>query len=435
MVKYWNLSISLLILCLIQTSSFLLVANGFSTVSIDRKTKNGCNSNNNSSVKRTQTHLDMISTPSSSGNFFDDFNSRRRKSNGDDSSSSSPSSPFSFSNHHRHHEQQHVQHESSSSSSSSSTKFVSGDDLHRLRHRVLALRLELQEARRNVDGESSSSSPSDKSIRKVQTLERAIMKTQQVDAEFVYTVSLERIELAEQDGDVFNAQRYHKLAMEARAALPQFNLEGLWVGKYGDQGYEMVNVTYQGDVLFAHKVTSRTKYVPKDAETFRVDLSPQLIKERSNSHHNRDNRQQYQNDAILSPIELGDSAAEQWGCKYLQRFSGIGHVASEGYQDSRLMDGQLILVNEYFSFAWLPIGHQVFFGRPTPELILKLMKDEKKKETGGNSNHSARSFLEKCWEETEHIEDDMEIDIDIDIDNNNYQNSDSNSFYQEGCWD
>ena len=197
----------------------------------------------------------------------------------------------------------------------------------------------------------------------------------------------------------------------------------------------MVNVTYQGDVLFAHKVTSRTKYVPKDAETFRVDLSPQLIKERSNSHHNRDNRQQYQNDAILSPIELGDSAAEQWGCKYLQRFSGIGHVASEGYQDSRLMDGQLILVNEYFSFAWLPIGHQVFFGRPTPELILKLMKDEKKKETGGNSNHSARSFLEKCWEETEHIEDDMEIDIDIDIDNNNYQNSDSNSFYQEGCWD
>jgi len=433
MVKYSNLLSSALISFLSQNSSFLLMVNGFSTVSIDGKTNNGSNTNSNS-VKRIQTHLDMISTPSSSGQSFDDFNSQRRDNgNGDDSSSSpsSSSSPFSFSSNHHHERQQqkHVQHESTSSSSS--TKFVSGDDLHRLRHQVLALRLELQEARRNVDVDEESPSSSEISIRKVQKLERAIMKTQQVDAEFVYTVSLERIELAEQDGDIFNAQRYHELAMEARAALPQFNLEGLWVGKYGDQGYEMVNVTYKGDVLFAHKVTSRTKYVPKNAETFRVDLSPQLVKEGSNSNHNS-NRQQYQNDAILSPIELGDSAAEQWGCKYLQRFSGIGHVASEGYQDSRLMDGQLILVNEYFSFAWLPIGHQVFFGRPTPELILKLMKDEKKKEAGGNN--SARSFLEKCWEETEHIEDDMEIDID-----NNYRNSDQNSdskyLYQEGCWE
>ena len=76
------------------------------------------------------------------------------------------------------------------------------------------------------------------------------------------------------------------------------------------------------------------------------------------------------------------------------------------YLDSQWIDGQLIMVNEYFSFAWLPIGHQVFFGRPTPELILKLMKDEKRQASGDSS---ARDYLEKCWEETEHLEDDHEI--------------------------
>jgi hypothetical protein len=110
---------------------------------------------------------------------------------------------------------------------------------------------------------------------------------------------------------------------------------------------------------------------------------------------------------VLEPIELGEGAAKQWGCKYLQRFSGKGQVAADGYHDSQWIDGQLIMVNEFFSFAWLPIGHQVFFGRPTPELILKLMKDEKKKD---NSGCNDRGFLEKCWEETEHIEDHIEVD-------------------------
>jgi len=333
------------------------------------------------------------------------------------------------------------------------------------------MRLELQEARREAEEEydeedeeeTRGSEYSSSSIsKKVQELERSIMKTQQVDAEFVYTVSLERKELAEQDGNMFDAQRFHELAMEARSALPQFDLEGLWVGKYGDQEYEMINITYAGDTLLAHKVTSGTKHVPRGAETFRVDLSPQLGFKNNNNNNNEplnnsnryDNnnnnkqqqeyqQQQQQNDAspqVLSPIELGDSAAKQWGCKYLQRFAGIGQVASKGYQDSQWMDGQLILVNEYFSFAWLPIGHQVFFGRPTPELILKLMKDEKKKEhTSG-----ARSFLEKCWEETEHIEDDMEVELNIDDDINYDTDSpattitntaDSNCYYQDGCWE
>jgi Cyclin D1 binding domain len=258
------------------------------------------------------------------------------------------------------------------------SKFVTGDDLHRLRHEVLAMRLELQEARRSG------------TMEKVRELEKTIMKSQQVDAEFVYICSMERMELAQQEGRFQDAEKYRYLAYDARAALPQFNLEGLWVGKYGEHGYEMINVTYHGDTLIAQKVTG-TKNVPRGQVTFEVDLSPTL----------NDDSEEY-----LEPIELGDNAAKQWGCKYLQRFSGRGQVAAEGYLDSQWIDGQLIMVNQYFSFAWLPIGHQVFFGRPTPELILKLMKDEKRQETGNNMD---RAFLEKCWEETEHLEDDHEL--------------------------
>lgn len=281
----------------------------------------------------------------------------------------------------------------------STSKFVSGDELHSLRHEVLAMRLELQEARRSASKE------------RVRELETAIMKAQQVDAEFVYTVPLDRIEFAEQKGMFQEAEKFKQQAIAARAALPQFNLEGLWVGKYGDHGYEMINVTYDGDVLIAQKVTG-DKNVPKGESTFEVDLSPNVIADQEN---------------VLEPIELGENAAKQWGCRYLQRYAGKGQVAAEGYMDSQWIDGQLIMVNEYFSFAWLPIGHQVFFGRPTPELILKLLKDEKRRETG---DCNQRAFLEKCWEETEHIEDDHEVNEGA------FDSTDQQAYYhQDGCFE
>lgn len=30
---------------------------------------------------------------------------------------------------------------------------------------------------------------------------------------------------------------------------------------------------------------------------------------------------------------------------------------------------------DYFSFAWIPLEHQIFFGRPSPELTLKMLKE------------------------------------------------------------
>ena len=70
------------------------------------------------------------------------------------------------------------------------------------------------------------------------------------------------------------------------------------------------------------------------------------------------------------------------------------------------MDGQLILVGEYFSFAWLPIGHQVFFGRPSAELTLKLLREARKQEV---ADSQTRDFLTRCLEETEYLEDEVEV--------------------------
>eukprot|EP00538_Stauroneis_constricta_P008949 CAMPEP_0119559512 /NCGR_PEP_ID=MMETSP1352-20130426/12806_1 /TAXON_ID=265584 /ORGANISM="Stauroneis constricta, Strain CCMP1120" /LENGTH=384 /DNA_ID=CAMNT_0007607241 /DNA_START=268 /DNA_END=1418 /DNA_ORIENTATION=- len=247
--------------------------------------------------------------------------------------------------------------------------FITGDDLHRLRHHVLALRLELQEARSQNDAS------------KVEELGKAIFDAQQSDAEFIYHSSLKKMKDAQLSGNFAESLKWKQASIEARQALPQFQLAGLWVGKYNsDADYEMINVTYDGDILTAHKVTGTTKNVPKGQVTFQVDLSSA---------------------ESLMPIELGDAAAKQWGNKYLQRYQGIGQVASENFQDSQFIDGQLILVNDYFSFAWLPIGHQVFFGRPTDELIMKLLSVPQQQQD------DTRLFLEKCWDD-----DDDDIDDD-----------------------
>jgi hypothetical protein len=143
----------------------------------------------------------------------------------------------------------------------------------------------------------------------------------------------------------------------------------------------MINVTYVGDRLLAHKITG-DKNVPKGELTFSVDLSPdQKSKE------------------LLEPIVLGEAAAKQWGTRFLTRFSGKGQVAAEGHQNAQFIEGQLILVGEFFSFAWVPLGHQVFFGRPSPELVLKMLRES---ETS-NSVERARAHIQRCMEETEHL--------------------------------
>lgn len=275
-------------------------------------------------------------------------------------------------------------------------RFVTGDKLQKLRQQIHELRLELHAARQT--GSAS----------RVHELERTILKAQQWDAEFIYQVALERMETATQAGLHMEAEKFHKEADNARKALPQFNLDGLWVGKYAEHGFEMINVTYSGDTLIAYKVTG-DRNVPKGKVSFEVDFSPAG------------------NNYMLEPIELGEQAAEQWGNRFLQRFAGRGQVAAKDFRNPRWLDGQLILVGQYFSFAWLPIGHQVFFGRPSTELTLKLLREAREQESNDSPE---RDFLRRCFEETEYLEDEMEISDSV------FHSSNQQDYYSEnGCFE
>lgn len=287
-------------------------------------------------------------------------------------------------------------------------RFLAGDELQQLRQQIYELRQELYEARQQQEQQQQVVSTGSPATR-IHELERTILKAQQLDAEFIYQVALERMEAASQAGLHMEAEKYRKEAQNARQALPQFNLDGLWVGKYGEHGFEMINVTYSGDKLIAYKVTG-DRNVPKGEVSFEVDLSPSI-----------------DDLSILEPIELGEQAAEQWGNRFLQRFAGQGQVASRGFVNPQWMDGQLILVGQYFSFAWLPIGHQVFFGRPSAELTLKLLREARQQEA--EDNH-VLDFLARCMEETEYLEDELEVSDGVFP--SNYQ---QDYYSQAGCFE
>ena len=156
----------------------------------------------------------------------------------------------------------------------------------------------------------------------------------------------------------------------------------------------MINVTYSGDTLLANKVTG-DKNVPRGELSFTVDLSPpQTIATANPNSHNKQ----------LEPIELNARASRQWGKKYLPRHPGKGQVASEGYRNAQWMEGQLILVGRFFSFAWVPIGHQVFFGRPSPELTLKMLRERDEEELKKDHLAVMRDVAERCWDETYWVE-------------------------------
>jgi len=249
-------------------------------------------------------------------------------------------------------------------------RFLQGDELIDSRNEVVKLQTKLKEAIRDLDVDT------------VQKIRGNIAREQQKDAEHVYKEALHNLEDAKLNGSDDLVSLQHEV-IDARKAIPHFQLEGMWVGKYGSHGYEMINVTYVEDTLVAYKVTG-DKNVPKGEITFKAYLGPG-------------------EEPALAPIELTDSASKQWGVQNLIRFTGEGQVAAEGFQNAQFMEGQLIIVGEYFSFAWVPIGHQIFFGRPSPELVLKLLKQSREATPNADVN-SMREFAMRCLEETENIE-------------------------------
>ena len=148
----------------------------------------------------------------------------------------------------------------------------------------------------------------------------------------------------------------------------------------------MINVTYHGDLLIAYKVTG-DKNVPRGEITFQVDMSPIKKKVVGADSSGDSSSSTFE---PLTPISLTDKAAKKWGTTQLPRHKGLGQVAEAGFKKNQWMEGQLIIIGEeYFSFAWVPIEQQIFFGRPSPELALKMLR-----ESGSSSIAPAKKWKE-----------------------------------------
>jgi len=263
------------------------------------------------------------------------------------------------------------------------SKFVSDDGVFELRRKISDLRLRLMDAREKLAEEGQQ--------QRIRELEEQLFSLNTKDAEFMYAMSLELVENAQREGDLHTAEKYRLQAAEARLVIPQLNMHGLWVGKYGDHGFEMINVTYAGDTLVATKVTG-DQNVPKGEVSFTVDLSPHIHSDKGM--------------LSLEPIELNAKASRQWGKKFLPRYQGQGQVAAEGFTNAKWIEGQLILVGRFFSFAWVPIGHQVFFGRPSSDLTLKMLREQQEDDLKRDQVSVMREAAHNMMEETYWIEKD-----------------------------
>lgn len=262
-----------------------------------------------------------------------------------------------------------------------------GDDLWGLRKKMTELSGKLVGALNDDDGSDSE-----------ELVRHELRECESRDPELVYEMELLEMELAIRESDTEQAKKSRQRALNARSCLPHFNLEGLWVGKYGTHGYEMINVTYVGDTMIAYKVTG-DKNVPRREITFQADLSPPAVRRLRTSRGDSFSKVSKEEMQPLEPIMLTDKAATKWGTRQLPRYRGLGQVAENGFENHRWMDGQLIIIGEdYFSFAWVPLENQIFFGRPSPELALKMLRE------GGEEDLR-----------TKHFEAPPSLDADVDV--------------------
>jgi hypothetical protein len=241
--------------------------------------------------------------------------------------------------------------------------FVSyGDELWKLRSTLLHLSKQLMNVISQSEDEKHHSVVSE------QELCEMIREVETKDPEFVYAFEREQMQQALQEDRLEDAKNHKEKAMTARGALPHFNLHGLWVGKYGDKGFQMVNITYVGDTLIARKVTG-DENVPAGEISFQADLSPPDVSFSASKKAENHNTKQ-----PLSNIVLSDRASKKWNTNELSRYAGLGQVAEKGHVNEQWTDGQLVFINEdYFSFAWLPLHFQILFGRPTYGITVDLM--------------------------------------------------------------
>ena len=147
---------------------------------------------------------------------------------------------------------------------------------------------------------------------------------------------------------------------------------------YGDFGHELINVTYSGDTLIATKVTGDDN-VPRGALTFEANLAPVINAT-----------------GALKPIKLFDTRSKiKWGVEALHRYPGQGYVASKGYVNRKVEDGQLVMFDKHFSFVWTEQRRQIIFGRPSDEVTIQMLRDIVSHE---DELDNQKTYVERCFQ-------------------------------------
>lgn len=151
----------------------------------------------------------------------------------------------------------------------------------------------------------------------------------------------EQLQCAERVGDTQEAVGVRDKIRLVQGHLPEFQLEGLWVARTGPLKKQLIQVTYQGDMLFASTVYTED-IAPVSEPLFHVDLAPGIERPEA-----------------ITVEEVSDPRLRR-----LERFHAEGRVESEFPMDGdSWVPGQLIVVGGHFAFAWIPSDTQVFFMR------------------------------------------------------------------------
>ena len=154
-----------------------------------------------------------------------------------------------------------------------------------------------------------------------------------------------------------NAIELRDRLMVLRRFLPQFQLAGVWKGNYPNHGDELVRLHYDGDQLYATKMTGDA-HVPAGEVTFRADLTMPYDEAQASAPSGEE---------VGVRVEVISLAADDsHQQREVDRFKGEGRIAARGFQHAHFVPGQLFLLDaDVIGFLWQPLGTFVVFSRET----------------------------------------------------------------------
>ncbi|KAL3923606.1 MAG: hypothetical protein SGPRY_004167, partial [Prymnesium sp.] len=171
--------------------------------------------------------------------------------------------------------------------------------------------------------------------------------------------------VAKEDYEHASALRDQMLVL--RRFLPQYQLAGLWkvsAGNYPNHGDELVRIHYEGDVLYATKVTG-DKHVPAGGIGPTSTMSSELGRESGITYESGHEGPTSLDETSVVRVEVvsvsSDGSQEQ---REVEQFQGEGRIAAVDFQHAHFVPGQLFLMDEdVLGFLWLPLGTFVVFSR------------------------------------------------------------------------